>query len=65
MKFKVGDIVKTKLYGNQFLIEEICEGELIDSYVIISNEPYEQRSCTIKMMIDKEEFEREWYKVRK
>ncbi len=65
MKFKVGDIVKTKLYRNKFRIEAIHEGEFVEPYILISNEPYKQRSCTIKMMIDKEKFEREWYKVRK
>lgn len=65
MKFKIGDIVKTKLYGNKFLIKAICESEYVEPYVLVSNEPYQQRSCTIRMMIDKEKFERGWYKVSK
>lgn len=65
MEFKVGDIVKTKLYGNKFLIKAIYESEYVKPYVLVSNEPYEQRSCTTTMMIDREKFEKEWYKVRK
>ena len=64
MDFKVGDIVKNRVYGNKFKITAIHESEIIGAYVVVSNEPYQHRSCECHMMIDLEKFEREWYKVK-
>lgn len=64
MDFKVGDIVKTKLYGNAFLIKDIKESDLVFPYVIVSNEPYENRKSNMRMMIDLEKFKKEWYKIK-
>lgn len=64
MDFKVGDIVKTKLYGNSFLIKDIKESDIVFPYVIVSNEPYKARKSNLRMMIDLEKFKKEWYKIK-
>lgn len=64
MDFKVGDIVKTKLYGNSFLIKDIKECDAVFPYVIVSNEPYKARKSNLRMMIDLEKFKKEWYKIK-